>query len=320
MSASANWCFTLNNPTAEIEFTDAKWKSHVKFAVYMREVGESGTPHFQGYLELKKSQRISFLRKCLPRAHLERRRGKREQAILYCLKDYIQSIEDRRTALDGNSQIPITIPKVHLFGYDKTVETLIEECENPRRTSLKERLEEVKALLSSGADETEIADKYFDVWCRYYRSFERFVLLTTPKRTEPTTFVVIQGPTGVGKSRYAMEKYPGAYWKSKDIWWNGYKGEQAVILDEFYGWLPWDTLLRLGDRYPLQTETKGGFIQFRSKVIIITTNAIPDRWYKNAYFPAFARRVSQWIIMIDQNNKLEYNNYDEAKERFIEVI
>nr|UOF79010.1 rep protein [Cressdnaviricota sp.]UOF82335.1 rep protein [Cressdnaviricota sp.]UOF82790.1 rep protein [Cressdnaviricota sp.] len=319
MSASANWCFTLNNPTALIDFDDAKWKENVKFAVYMKEVGESGTPHFQGYLELKKSQRISFLRKNLPRAHLERRRGKREQAILYCLKDYIQNMEDRRTASDGNIENPITIPQVHLYNYEKTVENLIEECENPRRVSLKERLEDVKDLLSSGADEREIADKYFDIWCRYYRSFERYNLLITPKRSEPTSFIVIQGPTGTGKSRYAMENYPGAYWKSKDIWWNGYQGEEYVIFDEFYGWLPWDTLLRLGDRYPLQTETKGGFIQFRSKKIIITTNAIPERWYKNAYFPAFARRVEEWIIMNVEDSKITFNNYNDAKEHFIEV-
>ena len=45
-------------------------------------------------------------------------------------------------------------------------------------------------------------------------------------------------------------------------WWDNYAQEEIIILDEFYGWLPYCEMLRLLDRYPCQVETKGGSINF----------------------------------------------------------
>lgn len=291
-----------------------EWKDNVKFAVYMKEIGDNGTPHYQGYLELKKPQRMSWMKKANQRIHWEVRRGKRGQAIRYCLKDYIQSLDLARE--QGEDLRDTVLPTVYLYKYDKTVDDLLKECE-PKTISLKDRMEEIKALIFSGASETEIADSYFDIWSRYHRSFTRYRALITKDRDFPTYYIVCQGATGTGKSKYAMENYPRAYWKSKNQWWDGYEGQESVILDEFYGWLPWDTLLRLGDRYPLQTETKGSVVKFCSKWIVITTNSLPDRWYRNVYFPAFIRRVAKWITFHENGILREYDTYDEAKNNFI---
>ena len=40
------------------------------------------------------------------------------------------------------------------------------------------------------------------------------------------------GPTGTGKSRTVRNKYPDAFIKSNDIWWDGYAGEETVIIEE----------------------------------------------------------------------------------------
>ena len=51
---------------------------------------------------------------------------------------------------------------------------------------------------------------------------------------------VIWGETGVGKSRWASETYPDAYWKPPNSkWWDNYAQEEVIIMDEFYGWLPY---------------------------------------------------------------------------------
>lgn len=81
--AARNWCFTLNNPTAPIEWPSDK----ITYAVYQKEKGENGTEHYQGYVELKNVQRLSALKKILPTAHWEIRRGTQEQARDYAMKE-----------------------------------------------------------------------------------------------------------------------------------------------------------------------------------------------------------------------------------------
>lgn len=41
------------------------------------------------------------------------------------------------------------------------------------------------------------------------------------------------GEPGTGKSRGVRTKYPDAFIKSNDIWWDGYQGEETVIIEEF---------------------------------------------------------------------------------------
>jgi len=181
---------------------------------------------------------------------------------------------------------------------------------------VKERLSVIQNQLKNGASQLEIADDDFEMWVKYHRAFAHYSLLQSKPRDFKTQVYVIQGPTGTGKSKWAQDNYPNAFWKPRSNWWDGYCGQDAVVLDEFYGWIPYDQLLRLTDRYPLNVEIKGGSINFNSKYIIITTNKNPMSWYTNIYFPAFARRVEKWII-INHGTMEEYTDFNEA--RFIEL-
>ena len=87
---SLRWCFTLNNPTEDEEQHVSDWLAgpQCMYGCYGREVGESGTPHLQGFIILCNSNRLSFLRNQLSqRAHYERARGTSAQARDYCRKD-----------------------------------------------------------------------------------------------------------------------------------------------------------------------------------------------------------------------------------------
>lgn len=153
-------------------------------------------------------------------------------------------------------------------------------------------------------------------WCRFRGAFKEYRLLHSQPRDFKTNVIVIQGPTGTGKSKFVQDEYPGAYWKGRDQWWCGYMQQETVVLDEFYGWIPYDTLLRLCDRYPLDVEVKGGKVNFASKTIIITTNKHPEKWYKDVYFQAFVRRVDEWKVF-GTFIRSTYKNYIEAQ--FIEL-
>lgn len=52
-----------------------------------KEVGESGTPHLQGYAMFANPVRFSHLKSSWPRAHLERAKGNAKQNYVYCSKD-----------------------------------------------------------------------------------------------------------------------------------------------------------------------------------------------------------------------------------------
>lgn len=87
---SRRWVFTLNNPTDDEEQAVADFLDSdlVTYGVFGREVGESGTPHYQGFLILPQPQRLSYLRNNLSaRAHYERAQGTSAQASAYCKKD-----------------------------------------------------------------------------------------------------------------------------------------------------------------------------------------------------------------------------------------
>lgn len=84
----------------------------------------------------------------------------------------------------------------------------------------------------------------------------------------------LYGKTGAGKSRWAAQNFPEAYWKpSLDKWFDGYMMEQTVIIDDYRPTqdLSFEYLLRLVDRYPLMVQTKGAFVPFVPKRIIITS-------------------------------------------------
>lgn len=301
------WCFTINNPTDD-DYPEAWTNETIKIMVCQMELGETGTLHLQGYIEMKQPARMAALKKLLPRAHLEKAKGSKEECIRYCLKEEtslgtIWFLQDGTLRCSSNDEEE-SLKKVILSKL---------EAKDGGKESTRLRLCAIQSKLSEGHSHLieEIADNEFDLWVRYYRAFEKYLLMKTPVRSWKTNVHVLQGPTGTGKSKWAMDNFPSAYWKQRSNWWDGYVGQESVVLDEFYGWLPFDLLLRLCDRYPLMVETKGGQTQFAAKTIVITTNMLPCNWYKSCYFPSFARRVDQWHILPVWGDHQTYSDYGE---------
>lgn len=321
--SSRNWCFTINNPTTEQVQQLSCLNPSVQFLVASLEKGQQGTCHYQGYLELTRHRRLAFVKNLLPTAHLERRQGTAEQATKYCLKELTpESIEILQNSqlgtYIGNLQdvtgLPVTIMQ------NTAEKTLKEILSKQSLTKTKDnRLIELATMVKSGADDITLAEHDAPFYIQYNKGLQQLRLLYQKQRNHAVEVIVIQGPTGTGKSKWCIDNYPDAYWKQRSNWWDNYNSQEVVILDEFYGWIPFDTLLRLCDRYPLLVETKGGQVQFVAKTIIITTNIIPSSWYKNAYFKAFERRVSQWIVMNSMLDQNTYFGYGEAVKNMITI-
>lgn len=89
------WCFTLNN------YSESDIASVIKVVssnssnkwIIGREVGESGTPHLQGFIHFTKKLRFTQVKKIHNQAHWTKCRGTEIENVAYCSKDgdYISS-------------------------------------------------------------------------------------------------------------------------------------------------------------------------------------------------------------------------------------
>lgn len=85
-----NFCFTLNNPEPDaaarrctlLRVLPAKY-----VVIGIEGASDAKTTHLQGYVELEKRLTFSKLKKLIPRAHFESRRGTASQAADYCKKE-----------------------------------------------------------------------------------------------------------------------------------------------------------------------------------------------------------------------------------------
>ena len=133
------YCFTLNNPISD----ELQICPNERFIIWQVEQGEQGTRHIQGYIELSKPARIAALKKWLPQAHFESRRGSREQARDYCKK------EDTRIA--G----PFERGDWEAGGIGARTDLL-----------------QIKRKIDNGSQEKEIADEHFESWLNITKDSE----------------------------------------------------------------------------------------------------------------------------------------------------
>lgn len=283
-----NWCFTINNPTlTESDNLSALFATSpdVRYLVYQVEEGEQGTRHIQGYIELTKATRLNTMKRLIsPRAHLEIRRGTRQQARDYCMKE--------ESRVEGP------------FEYGEWIEDT---------ANVKKVPDQIRELVDAGRGEKELWEHHFGWMVRYYRGVREYIRIRTPDRDYKTRVTVLYGPPRTGKSRWCMENFQDIYWKPRGEWWDGYSGQSVVVMDDFYGWIKYDELLRVCDRYPLLVPTKGGYANFAARHVAITSNRRPVEWYRNLDdLSALYERVEEWHYVETDNHHI-VTSYDAFK-------
>ena len=102
-----NWCFTLNNYTDESIENIQKLldDGHASYVIYGREVGESGTPHLQGFITFNGRKRATQVHPLLPGAHVTVARNV-NASIEYCRKDGdVTELGQREVGQGGRSDL-----------------------------------------------------------------------------------------------------------------------------------------------------------------------------------------------------------------------
>lgn len=101
MSRAKHWCFTLNNYTQDDLDRIAANANFYDYLIYGREVGDSGTPHLQGFVSFPTRVRLNYCVEKIGQAHFTTARNV-DHSIQYCKKDgdYVEYGE--RPAGKGN--------------------------------------------------------------------------------------------------------------------------------------------------------------------------------------------------------------------------
>lgn len=252
---SKHWIFTINNPTDADKLTPAQ-KADIMYIIVNREVGDEGTPHWQGYVCFKKRIRQAVVKRYMPRAHLEIKRGSVAQAIHYCMKP----VPDCECE--------------HCEHARPQVADWIEFGTKPlnKEEGTKQKWADVRRHATEGNFD-EIPD---DVFVRCYHQIKRIRQdnPTKPADLNQKRNEWIVGPSGVGKSTYARAKYPDFYDKAPNKWFVGYQGQTTILLDDIgrdqCKYLSW-YIKRWSDVFAFPIETKGGGMNIRPDHIVVTS-------------------------------------------------
>lgn len=267
---SRSWVFVINNPHPDRLGDDPQqWfnDGHVSYIAYQLErAPTTGTIHWQGYVWWTRKKTLHGCKEISPRANFRVMRGTHEQARDYSTKEDTRLRRGTRFWPD---------PGPYRFG---------DEPRPGERTDLLI----VKHAIDDGSTWYNLWQNHFAAMIKYCKNFRQYRDDTMPPRTWQTYVAVLYGPTGTGKSRFLFEHVPldKAYWVNRargtgDPWMDGYDPIQHehIVIDEFHGWIHWDSIKRMLDRYPCRLEGKGYCTNFRPRYIWFTSNKPPQDWY-----------------------------------------
>ncbi len=268
---SINWCFT------DFELLD--WDKIYEMTEDIRYIcwGEEICPttkrkHYNGWLQFaqKKKKRLGGVKKlCRSKViHLEPCRGTEEANEKYCKKDGKWKklgeffTQGKRTDLDG-----------------------------------------LKKILDEGGTLKDIADENFQSFIQYNRGFQEYKKIVDKNRRKcfrTVKTIHIHGETGLGKTRKAMSYSDNTYKIQGNAlqWWDGYDGEETLVIDEYDSQVPLTELLGILDGYQLRLPIKGSFTYANWTKVIITSNY--EELHKKAkamHQDALKRRITETIKM-----------------------
>lgn len=240
---SRAWAFTINNYTDADGANLAAIESVINYMIIGKEGKDTATPHMQGYVKLKNAMSMKALsKKYMPRAHITEARESAAVNKKYCSKE-------------GDFAEYGTLPMDQETKGKKGKEYWDEQLK-----AIKEKDEEKidsRLMISHFQSVQQIAAKYAPM----------------PSDAPDVSGLWFYGPSGAGKSRAARERYPDAYLKQKNKWWDGYNGEETVIVDDVDKYdvkMAYD-LKVWGDRYAFRAEIKGSSMPIRPNRVIITS-------------------------------------------------
>lgn len=255
---------------------------HYKYSIFQYEKGESGTPHFQGFIIFKIAKRFSTMKLYFPFGHFEKCRGSSAENREYCSK----------------SETKISGP------YEDG-----EFAEERARTDISEFIN----LVQAGATKKELAKLSSHLYLKERNKIEQIYADTFEDfrcRCRDVDVTYIYGDSGVGKSTYIRRKiglknsfFVHEYDHSM---FTNYDYEDNLILDEFDGSIKLQKLNQLLDVMPIEMRGLNCLKYGVYHHVYIISNYKPTELYSEIknnqpkIFQSFMRRLHR-ILYVDEN-------------------
>lgn len=302
---SIKWQITLNFKSREqIDHSAIKDKlSAIKPLIYYCMADEIGlkknTPHTHSFIVCSSPVRFSTVKKHFPEAHIEQARGSCEENKAYIEKSGKWENDDKHGTKVANS-------------FEEWGEMPIE------RQGARSDLDLLYTLVKDGKTNFEILEQNSDYLLRL-TDIER-VRQTVKAEEFRTTFrnmevTYLWGKTGTGKTRYVMERegYAAVYRVTEyEHPFDGYTGQETLVLDEYRSQLKISELLNLLDGYPLELRCR-----YANKTACFTTVYIISNLPLSAQYPMLQHEQPEtWQALLRRiHHIIEYKPKEETFEQ-----
>lgn len=200
----------------------------------------TGRDHLQCFAYAKSVMRFTQWKKIFPGHHIEPMKGNFAQNEKYCSKQ-------------GN---------------------LIELGERPMGNGKRKDLAIVCERVIKGESLKSISKDYPTTYVMYNNGLARLSAMhSEPYRHDTVRGYWLWGVAGAGKSHYAKERFPNFYIKAQNKWFDGYNGEESIILDDYdCGKFLGHYIKIWTDKWECTGEIKGGTVHLRHHHFVITSN------------------------------------------------
>lgn len=257
------YCFTYNNYTdANIDVLKEWMVANCKYGCFQKEVAPTtGTIHLQGYLSLQKKQRMTTIAKKLGTLGIQlaliNANGTPQQNRTYCSKPGGQDFWETG--------------EINIVGQGARNDIL----------EIHDKVKRKRPL-------DEIVNDHPETFYKYHRGIERAISIfdEAPIKRD-MDIVLLFGDSGTGKTTKA-EMYAAMYGDyhfveqpTGQLWFDGYKGQPSIIIDEFKGWIQPTMLNRYLDSRRVRLPIKGSSVFAQYTHVFITSNYPPEEWWSD---------------------------------------
>jgi len=296
-SKSRAWILTQRASDMPQEKLQDLLKKYVYIAQLERgeQGGEQGFEHYQIYIENVQVIRFSTLKNLLPTAHIEQRKGTRQEAF-----NYVTKLHTRIGEPFGNGDI-----------------VLIEEsgARNDWRTIIDR--------VYDGATKRDIRSEFPTQATMYKRRLDELFNTVREERFmyewRNVEVVYIYGAPRTGKTRYVSDNYGyGNFYRMTDYGdkfgtkerFDNYDGEDVILFEEFVSQIPLSNMLTYLEGHPLRLPARNHNIVACYTKVFIVSNLPLEVQYKNIReeqpirYDAFLARIKK-IYNFDKGIEFE---------------